>query len=119
MNELKLIEFHEHGNVVEFRLVEPQLSDLVIHDRLTHLFLEYVEDHKPKQVVVNFDVVRFCASGVIGSLLRLKRVLKSYDAQMRLCGVKGHVLESFESLNLIGSIFEVDETVADSIAKFA
>ncbi len=118
MSEHNLFEVHHHGDVTEIRFIASELSDLVIHDSLSRALDALLDDERLDRVVVNLEAVEYCTSGVIGSLLSFKKSVQSRGGTIRLTGINGNVLESFESLNLIGAVFEVDGSVTEAMDKF-
>jgi anti-anti-sigma regulatory factor len=105
--------------VVVLRLVDSQLSDLALHDQFRAELLRLIDEQQPSNVLVNFGAVRYCTTGVVESLLRAKKSLAAHSGQVKLCELSKLVYESFEALNLIGTVFRVYETEAEALYAFS
>jgi anti-anti-sigma factor len=68
--------------------------------------------------VVDFDKLEYISSAGLRGLLVTAKLLKSKGGQIRCANVKGTVKEVFD-ISGFGSIFQVDDSVAASLAKIA
>lgn len=118
MADSKRFEVLPHGDVTEIRLVDPELTDLVIQNELSEQLLGVVTDQQPMKVVVNMAAVRICSSGAIESLLALRKTVKRYGGEVRLCEVRGVVRQALKVLNLDGTLFQIKESVKEAIDSF-
>jgi len=111
-------EVHHHGDVAEIRFVDSELSDLEIHDQLTGELVSFAEAETPSKVVVNMAAVKYCTSGAIGGLLSLRKVVTEHGGVVRVCEASTGVRMTFQSLNLDGTLFKVDESLEDALGQF-
>ncbi len=118
MVESERFEIHTHGDVVEIRLTDKELSDLTVQGELNDQMLGFVEREKPSKLLVNFDNVLFCTSGTVGGLLAIRSAMNNFGGELRLCSLFGQVRNTFQLLNLDGTIFNIDENVEESVPKF-
>jgi stage II sporulation protein AA (anti-sigma F factor antagonist) len=66
--------------------------------------------------VVDFDAIEYISSAGLRGLLVTAKQLKGKGGQVRCANVKGTVKEVFD-ISGFGSIFQMDGSVADSLAK--
>ena len=66
--------------------------------------------------VVDFDGLDYISSAGLRGLLVTAKQLKGKDGQIRFANVKGTVKEVFD-ISGFGTIFQMDDTVDDSLAK--
>ena len=109
----------QHENAVILCLVDSQLSDLTLHGQFRDELLRVVDEQRPSNVLVNFAAVRYCTTGVVESLLRAKKRLATNNGQLKLCELSKLVYETFDALNLIGTVFRVYETEAEALYAFS
>jgi len=118
MAEYNRFEVHHHGDVTEVRFVDSELSDLALHDELTSELISLAESEKPAKVVVNMQTVKYCTSGAIGGLLCLRKAIIENAGSVRVCEVSPGVRMTFQSLNLEGTLFKIDDSLDDAIDRF-
>jgi len=68
--------------------------------------------------VIDFDGLDYISSAGLRGLLVTAKQLKGKGGQVRFANVKGTVKEVFE-ISGFGSIFQMDDSVAASLAKIA
>ena len=68
--------------------------------------------------VVDFDALEYISSAGLRGLLVTAKQLKGKGGQVRCANVKGTVKEVFD-ISGFGSIFQMDDSVVDSLAKLA
>jgi anti-anti-sigma regulatory factor len=119
MAEHERIAVTQEGAVMIIRLVDAELSDLVLQDSLHEEMLALVKKDQPPKLLVDFGAVNYCTTGVINSLLTIKKTVVAGGGVFKLCGLTGHVHEAFTALNLENTIFDVYKTQAEAIAAFS
>ncbi|MBL0225130.1 MAG: STAS domain-containing protein [Geobacteraceae bacterium] len=70
------------------------------------------------KLIVDFDSLDYISSAGLRGLLVTAKQLKGKGGQVRCANVKGTVKEVFD-ISGFGSIFQMDDSVADSLAKLA
>lgn len=118
MSEFHHIRWEEHGDVTVVRLVDNQLSDLMIQGDLRTELDELVSQRKPRKLLVSFDVVTFTTTGAIETLLRLRKCVQEYGGEVKLCGMSDLVRQAFRVLNLEGRMFEICDSEEAGVAAF-
>ena len=118
MSTYKRFKANQHGDVAEARLLDQQLSDLVIQSELADEFLQFALSDHPNKVVVNFSNVQYCASAAISALINFRNELKSSGGVVKICGVSQPIREAFQSLNLDGTLFEIHDSLDEAVGSF-
>jgi anti-anti-sigma factor len=107
------------SGVLVARLTSESVFDPVSIEQLSRVLLVLIADHKPRQIVIAFDDVTLCSTGVINTLLVVKKRLLCEGGEMKLCGVSDNIRHTFRILNLDGTVFRIYDTVEDALAAFA
>jgi stage II sporulation protein AA (anti-sigma F factor antagonist) len=68
------------------------------------------------KIVIDFDALDYISSAGLRGLLVTAKQLKGKGGQVRCANVKGTVKEVFD-ISGFGSIFQMDDSVADSLTK--
>ena len=108
---------HEEG-VTVLRLVDAELSDLVLQDAVHEELMGLVEADKPSKLLIDFSVVQYCTTGIIGSLLTTKKRVAAGGGEFKICSLSKHVHDAFKALNLENTVFDVYATKRDALAAF-
>jgi len=72
MSDYKRFEVTHDEGVTILRLVDAELSDLVLQDAVHEELMTVVEQDKPSKLLLDFSAVQYCTTGIIGSLLTTK-----------------------------------------------
>ena len=75
---------------------------------------EFIEAKKPKEVVVDFENVKFFSSAVLGLLLDIRAKLKTYDAEVVISSINPQLYRVFKITHL-DRIFKFFPDKADAI----
>ncbi len=78
----------------------------------------HVQSHKPRKIVVNFDVVRSCGSEAVGGLVHLGTTVRNYGGEIKLCSMSERVREIFEICRLVPGVFELYNSAGEAIESF-
>ncbi len=119
MPAYKRFQVFQDGDVTIIRLVDKELSDLLMQDEFLEEVMGLIENEKPGKLLINFQVVDYCTTGIINTLINAKRRLIAQQGRMKLCALSQHVHEAFRALNLEGTVFDVYESESDGVAAFA
>lgn len=104
--------------VTVIRPVDRELSDLVLQDELHEELMRFLAEENPQKLVIDFGIVDYCTTGIINSLLSVKKRVVAAGGQFKMCCLTQHVHDAFRALNLEGTVFEVFETVAEANDAF-
>jgi anti-anti-sigma regulatory factor len=108
----------ERGGVTVVYPVDAQLSDLALHGEFRDELLQFIDQRRPTQLLVNFAAVQYATTGVVETLLQAKRKLEKDKGHLKLCELSQFVHETFRALNLIGTVFYVYNTEAEALYAF-
>lgn len=103
-------------DVTVVQVLSPKLSDSLTVSEFQDELLELIESDSPQHMVISFNGVLHCSTAVINGLLRAKKRLIAEDASLRLCGMSEVIRDAYRMLHLDGSVFDIDDTLEDSLA---
>jgi len=109
----------DRDDVVVLKILEPELSDLVLQNQLSDALTEFVETHQPKNLLLDLSEVEYCATGVINTFLLIRKQVLELGGAFKLCALSDPLRMAFRSLNLENTVFSIHETVDESIAAFS
>jgi anti-anti-sigma regulatory factor len=117
MSEYKTFQVRDHGPVA---LIQPTDSEILHRDlinRLSDELIEYIDQARPERVLITLKQVTRYSSEAIGGLIRVRKHIKKYGGDMKLC-MNGESRELFKVTRLDGTLFEIFETESEGIASF-
>ena len=118
MVQNKRFDVEMDGDVTIVRLNDPKLHEMILITELHDELLQYIGQHQPRKLLVDFAMVTHCSSAVINSMLLARKRLKSHGAVMRLCSMHEPVREAFRLLRLDGTLFEIHESLPAGLEAF-
>ncbi len=107
------------ADVAVLQVLAPKLSDSLTVSEFQDELMAMIETDLPKKLVVSFKGVQHCSTAIINGLLRAKKQLVVDNARLRLCGMTSMMREAYRMLNLDGTVFDIDDTLDESLAAFA
>ncbi len=107
------------GDVTVVRLNDSKLLEMILVTELHDELLQYIEQHQPRKLLVDFVLVVHCSSAVINSMLLARKRLLSQGAVVRLCSMREPVRNVFRILRLDGTLFEIHESLPEGLRAFA
>jgi anti-anti-sigma factor len=119
MTEPKHFGVEIERGVTIMRLKDPKLQDMVVVSELHDELLEYLEEHHPRNLIVDYTSVTRCSSTVINSMLLARKRLKSKQGVVRLCCMRKQVRDAFRVLRLDGTLFDIHDSLAEALEAFA
>ena len=119
MAELQHFAVQLVDDVAVAQVLVPKLTDSLTVSEFQDELLAMIETDLPKKLVVSFKGVNQCSTAVINGLLRAKKRLIVNDASLRLCGMTAIMRDAYRVLNLDGTVFDIDDTLDESLAAFA
>lgn len=118
MAEYKRFEVSHQGDVTVLRLVDAELSDLVLQDAAHEELMTLIDADQPSKLLVDFSIVEYCTTGIINSLLTTKKKVVGAGGTFKICGLTKHVHDAFIALNLENTVFDVYPDQATALAAF-
>ena len=112
--EQLIVEDMDCASVVRFR--EPWISGLSMVEKLGEELYGLVEKEDRKNLVLDFSVVTFLSSTVLGKLIKLNAKVRSRNGTMRLCNLQPQILEVFLVCKL-ECLFEIQRCPVELIPR--
>ena len=117
MSKYKSFEVKMVGPVA---LIQPRETEIVKRNLINDLsddLIEYVQQEKPKQVVITLKRVTRYSSEAIGGLIRLERRVRAEGGRVKLC-MNQEVRQLFQVTRLDGTLFDIYESESEAVASF-
>lgn len=117
MPEFKSFEVKLVGPVT---LIQPREREIVKHTLINDLaddLIAYVQETKPKAIVVSLKRVSRYSSEAIGGLIRMERSVRALGGRVKLC-MNDELRDLFRVTRLDGTLFEIFESENDAVASF-
>ena len=115
MNAKALTKIETRGSVSVISFVAPSIGSIDDVEQIGIDVRGYVEDNQPRNVVVDFDGVRFFSSQMLGLLVDMWRRLKECDGQVFISGINPQLSRVFKITNL-DRIFKFYPDVESAVA---
>ena len=80
--------------------------------------IQYVVEHKPSRLVINFQNVGHISSEFISALIRIKDHVDGNGGTMKLSHMNQSVYTPFQLTNLAGRLFMIYDTTPEAIDAF-
>ena len=71
----------------------------------------------PSELVVNLSGVELGSSSFFATLIRAKRMLEGYGGRLKLSDLQPKMYGKFQSLNLIDTVFTIQESSVGELAE--
>jgi len=107
MTSFKHFDAKRRRDVIEIRLVNPAFYDVDSYAELWEELIDFVEQERPRKLLVDFSRVEYCSTAVMNALLIAQKHLQSDGGLMKLYGMNDSVREAFQRLNLDGTAFDI------------
>jgi anti-anti-sigma factor len=108
----------DRDGVVVLKILERELSDLVLQDKLGSALTEFVQTHRPRKMLLDLSDVDYCATGVINTFLMVRKLVVDQGGEFKLCSLSESLRIAFRSLNLEKTVFSIHESADESIEAF-
>jgi anti-anti-sigma factor len=115
MDAKALTKIEARGSVSVISFVAASIGSIEDVERIGNDVRGYVEDNQPRNVVVDFDGVKFFSSQILGLLVDMWRRLKEYDGQVFISGINPQLSRVFKITNL-DRIFEFYPDIESAVA---
>ncbi len=118
MERHKRFDVELDNDVTVVRLSDPRLQEMILITELHDELLEYIEQYRPRRLLIDFALVTQCSSAVINSILLTRKRLMNYGGVVRLCSMHNQVRQAFRVLKLDGTLFEIYESLPEALNAF-
>ena len=79
---------------------------------------QFIDQHKPSRLIINFRNVRHISSELITALIRIQDHVKGHGGKMKLTHMNETVYTAFKLTKLAGRVFPIYETTPEAIDAF-
>ena len=107
----ELVISQDQGITVASFGEESILDDRLI-DRITAALYEIVDERACRKLIVDFTVVSFLASQMLGVIIALNNKIVAIDGKLVLCGISPHLMKVFQIMRMDKQL-----TIAADISK--
>jgi len=110
------VEYGEEATIVTFtgeKLLEER--DIL---ELQESLMGIVEQAQKINLILDFSIVKFLSSAVLGFLIRVSKKVYEQDGQLRLCNISPRIFEIFKITRLT-KIFDIYPDRAAALASLA
>jgi anti-anti-sigma regulatory factor len=120
MRSFRYFDVEQRGSVTELQLVDTKFFDVERYDELRDELLAFVDQERPRMLLVNLSRVEYCSTAVMSALIAVQRRLTLYPATgaMKLCGAREVVAEAFRRLRLDQGVFDLHTTDTAALQAF-
>lgn len=111
------LQLTQSEDVSVVHLARNVVDRLFIRDLFDEL-ADYVEQEKPRKLLINFDQVTHFSSEAIGGLIRVARRIRALGGEIKLCDMSPDIRGIFQLTNLDGTVFSVYDSAREALAEF-
>lgn len=100
MGEKVSVEITSHGSVALVVFKAASISNTEEVAAASRQINEFVEEKHPQAVVIDFELVKFFSSQLLGVLLEIRAKLKAYDGEVVISAINPQLYRVFKITNL-------------------
>lgn len=100
MGKKNSVEITSEGNAVVVAFKTASISNVEEIAIASKQIKEFIEEKHPKEVVVDFECVKFFSSAVLGLLLDILAKLKTYDGEVVISAINPQLYRVFKITHL-------------------
>jgi anti-sigma B factor antagonist len=94
------VEITSDGNAAVVAFKTASISNVGEIAAVSEQIKEFIEEKHPKEVVVDFEGVKFFSSAVLGLLLDIRAKLKTYDGEVVISAINPQLYRVFKITHL-------------------
>ena len=94
------VEITSEGNAAVVAFKTASISNVEEIASVSKQIKEFIEDKHPKEVVVDFEGVKFFSSALLGLLLDIRAKLKTYDGEVVISAINPQLYRVFKITHL-------------------
>jgi anti-sigma B factor antagonist len=99
-DEKNIVEITSDRNAAVVAFKTASISNMEEIASASKQIKEFIEDKRPKEVVVDFKGVKFFSSAVLGLLLDIRAKLKTYDGEVVISAINPQLYRVFKITHL-------------------
>jgi anti-sigma B factor antagonist len=107
------ITSHSQDGTLTIGFTDPRITDDTHLKRVFEEVTQRLSKTDEKQAILDFQVVEFMASSMLGKLVQLNKLCKEYGVKLKLCGISPDIKEVFK-ITKLHKVFDIqpDEPTA-------
>lgn len=111
------INVKKSNGVIVVELLDEQILDELLIDRITTDIFDVIEKNKPVNMLLSFANVRYLSSSMLGVLIRLSKRATESGGTLKLCCIKPSLYEMFVITKLT-RLFDIYDNEPLGLAGF-
>ena len=116
MDRYRYFKIERVGDAVIARIVDSQLVGSIAEFLRLEL-RQLLKSPDFRTLIIDFEKVRMISSSSIQSLLHARDRCFDADVDIRLASMSSSVLYVFETLNLVGTVFRIHESIDEALGS--
>jgi anti-sigma B factor antagonist len=105
------------GDIVIATLNDERILDGADIERLESSLMPLIEQTANIHLVLDFSVVKFLSSAVLGLLIRINDSVAEAKGELRLCSIEANIIKIF-AITRLDKIFDIYVDSEEAIASF-
>ncbi|MCA9231086.1 MAG: STAS domain-containing protein [Planctomycetales bacterium] len=102
------IETFSKDGTLTIRLSDPRITDSIHLQRVFDDINKLLDKSDEKQVILDFSLVDFMASAMLGKLVQLNKQCQEYRVKLKLCSITPAILEVFK-ITKLHKVFDIQK----------
>lgn len=113
------LKVRDVGEVVVAEFIQSSILDETAIDRVGKEFEQLIlEAATAKKLVLNFRVIEYMSSAMIGKLIMLNKKCKQAKIKFKVSNVSGNIAEVFQIMK-IGKVIEIHKDEKSAVESFS
>jgi anti-anti-sigma factor len=117
MSEFKCIHLDENVNASVVKFVDEKVMDPARIEQLGTELLSLANENHKKNLLINFENVKFFSSAAINKLIVLEKRMRARGGQIRLSNLRPEVRDLFSFTNL-DTLFDIRDEQTEALQSF-
>jgi anti-anti-sigma regulatory factor len=117
--DFEYFRVEQRGDVTVATPAVSDLFDLAVSCELRKEMIRFVQDEKPKKVVVDFHNIQRFSTDWITTLLSLKKRVVETGGDVKLCSMSPVQREIIDIFHLVPTVFQILDTVEEAVQAFS
>ncbi len=114
----KHVELVDRGEVLLTRFKQASILDQAVIDQIgAELMQTALEASGNRKLLLDFQIVNFMSSAMIGKLLQLHKRCKADKIKLKMCSISNNLMEVFK-ITQLNKLFEIYADEAAGVAAF-
>ncbi len=115
--QFECIQLEDVDQISVVRFTDEKVMDPSRIEQLSQELLTLTTEEQRKNLLINFENVKFFSSAAINKLIVLEKRMRAAGGQMRLSNLRPEVRDLFSFTNLDG-LFDIRDGQSDAIQSF-